>query len=585
MPMISEFDRSILKHNKNVIIYVFCLSGCVNFLMLTGAIYMLQVYDRVLLSRSGSTLFFITLMMLILYVALYFFDVYRQKMLAIVGRDIEEQLTRPLFHVSMHTSLRRAQHDRQNWAVRDLEEVGRFMAGSGLLAIFDLPWMPMFVIVCFLFHPLIGLITVGAMLVVIALTVAGEMIAKRPTREVTAASRARQRAAESAQRGAEVAEAMGFGQALANRFIDLSREYHRTSGRLATLLIEIGTMTRTIRIAIQSFLLGIAAWLVINDQATPGVMIASSIIASRALAPIDLLVGRWRSIIQARDSWGRIKQLLEQAPAPSASIALPLPQRDLTVEKLAVGPSGSPNVTVRNVTFSLSSGDVLGVIGPSGSGKSTLVRGISGVWAAAAGQVRLDGALLEQYPPDQRAQIVGYLPQDVQLITGTVAENIARFNPNATPPQIIDAAKMAGAHDMILTLPSGYATPVGEEGLMLSGGQRQRIGLARALFGQPFLLQLDEPNSNLDSTGEKALIQAIRQAQKRGAIVVLVAHRLNMLEEVNKLLLVVDGEMRAFGNRDDVLATMNRTGQTALQSRNRSKPAEIALQQQTGQGA
>ena len=546
----------MLRSHRHALWFVLALSGVVNLLMLTGAIYMLQVYDRVLLSRSGATLLFVTLIMLVLYGALYVFDAARQRILSLVGRQIEEELSQPLFSAALRMPLHTQERDKQGYMMRDLEEVGRFMSGSGLVAILDLPWMPLFVVVCFLFHPLIGYATIAAMLTVIALTVIGESLAKKPTAEVTTAGRVRQTTTDAAQRRAEVIAAMGFERAMTLRFATASKPYFETSTRLAALLITIGGITRTFRLAIQSLLLGIAAWLVINDQATPGVMIASSIVASRALAPVDQLVGRWRSITQARDSWSRIVRVLGALPPEPETIDLPMPSKEFTVENLWAAPPGSKTITLRNVTFRLGAGDILGVIGPSGSGKSTLARAITGIWQPVTGQVRVDGALLEQFPPDQRARLVGYLPQDVQLIGGTVAANVARFDPAAEPPAIIEAAKLAETHELILGLSSGYATDVGEDGLLLSGGQRQRIGLARALYKNPFILVLDEPNSNLDSHGEKALSAVMRQVSRRGGITIIVAHRMSTLEEVDKLMLIVDGQMKLFGDRDQVLAQM-----------------------------
>jgi ATP-binding cassette subfamily C protein len=554
------FDANLLKRYKQHLWFVFALSGFVNLLMLTGAIYMLQVYDRVLPSKSGVTLVYLTFIMLILYTALHLFDDYRQKITGLVGRQIEEELSSPLFRAALELPLRYPDRDRFAHTIRDLEEVGRLLTSGAIVALFDLPWMPIFIIVCFMFHPLIGFITLASIALVIALTIVGELKARRPADEVIATSRQRHTAAYAAQRQAEVIAAMGFGGAVTNQFASVSERYHAVQSRLSHLLTTIGGLTRTSRMVVQSLLLGVGAWLVINDLATGGVMIAASIISARALGPIDMLVSRWRSIIMARDSWRRVQNVLALKPPARDTLTLPMPTRNLTCEDLSVTPVGGNATTVRGVSFALSAGDGFGIIGPSGSGKTTLLRGLLGIWRPTNGVVKLDGAPVEFFDESQRGGFVGYLPQDVQLLRGTVAQNIARFAPAIDSDAIIRAAQLAGVHEMILNLPDGYDCDVGEDGLRLSGGQRQRIGLARALYRDPFLLVLDEPNSNLDSAGEQALTNAMRSTRARGGIVIIVAHRLAMLKDVNKLLLLIDGNMKEFGNRDDVLASLKGGG-------------------------
>jgi PrtD family type I secretion system ABC transporter len=553
-------DGHLLQRYKQHLLFVFVLSGFVNLLMLTGALYMLQVYDRVLPSKSGVTLFYLTVIMLILYVGLHLFDDYRQKITGLVGRQIEEELSSPLFRAALELPLRYPDRDRFTHAVRDLEEVGRLLTSGAVVALFDLPWMPIFIIVCFLFHPLIGLITLASIALVVVLTVVGELKARQPAIEVITISRTRQNAAHAAQRQAEVIAAMGFGRAVTNQFAAISERYHSVQFRLTNVLTTIGGLTRSSRMVVQSLLLGVGAWLVINDAATGGVMIAASIISARALGPIDMLVSRWRSIITARDSWRRVQNVLALTPPPRAPLTLPMPTRQLSCEDLSVTPVGGNAPTVRGINFVLHAGDGFGIIGPSGSGKTTLLRGLLSVWKPSKGAVKLDGAPIDFFDDSQRAGFLGYLPQDVQLLRGTVAQNIARFDADVDSEAIIRAAKLADVHEMILNLPDGYNCDVGEDGLRLSGGQRQRIGLARALYREPFLVVLDEPNSNLDSAGEIALTNAIRATRERGGIVIIVAHRLVMLKDVNKLLLLMDGNMKEFGNRDDVLASLKGGG-------------------------
>jgi ATP-binding cassette subfamily C protein len=566
MPSLTPIEHSLLRKHKGALLHVFGLSGLVNVLMLTGAIYMLQVYDRVLASRSGSTLLYLTLIMIVVYVALHFFDEYRQKILSLVGRQIEEDFNRPVFKAALEMPLRRRDRDRFGNTIRDFEEVGRFLSSAAIVTLFDLPWMPIYVVVCFLFHPLIGAITLMSIIVVILLTMLGDKMSRAPAAELSAVSRQRQQATTTAQRQSEVIAAMGFSDRIMARFVTISDSYHAASSRVTDVLIGIGGWTRTIRLVIQSLLLGVAAWLVINDLATPGVMIASSIIAARALAPIDQLVGRWRNMLLARDSWLRVREALEFAPPELNQLELPRPANNLSCENLCVGPPGMSEPTVRGVTFRIEAGDALGIIGLSGSGKTTLLRGLLGIWQPKSGTVRLDDAPLDQFSPHQRSMFVGYMPQDVQLMRGTIAENIARFLPTIDPAAVIEAAMLAGAHQMILRLPEGYNTDVGDDGFRLSGGQRQRIGLARALFGHPFLVVLDEPNSNLDNEGEKALAEAIRHVRSRQGIVMLVAHRQSTLKDVNKLLLLSGGQQELFGDKNEVFAYLQAGGNRRQQS-------------------
>lgn len=555
--MMSRFTWSFLHAFRKELWYVGGLSIAVNLLMLTGAIYMLQVFDRVLTSRSGATLFYITLMMLFLYCAMAFFDDYRNKLLAAIGRQIETNVVGPLFEAVISQSLRIDSTEKNTATIRDLEEVSRLMSSGGVSAVFDLPFMPLFLAICFMFHPIIGFVTLAIVVLVIAIAVFGEILGQKPSREVSLSLRVRAGVIDSSQRHAEVITAMSFAEDMRYRFMRVNERYTQANTRLTNLIISLSGFTRTTRLAAQSVLLGVAAWLVINDLATPGVMIASSVVASRALAPIDALMARWRSYSQAAESWQRLESTLTGHEQAAEVLDLPLPQGEVVASRVASGPPGADLPIISGVSFSLSPGDAVGIVGPSGSGKSTLVRAISGVWPLSDGTIRFDGALLTQYSPRQRADIIGYLPQDVQLLRGTVAENICRFRKDAGARGVIEAAREAEAHEMILALPNGYLTDVGENGSKLSGGQRQRIGLARAMYGQPYMLLLDEPNANLDGQGEQALAQAMASVRRRNGIVVIVAHRMSTLRDVNKLLLLVNGKMQVFGNRDEVLAVMS----------------------------
>ncbi|MCA3646440.1 MAG: type I secretion system permease/ATPase [Methylobacterium sp.] len=557
MTYFSPLARTFLKGHSSTISYIVGLSAAVNFLALTGAIYMIQIYDRVLVSKSGATLVYVTLIMLVLYGFYYLFDLYRCNVISLVGRQFEETYTEQVLARTLSMQVESAQRERNSNAMRDLEEVGRFISSSAPIAVFDLPWIPIFIIVCFLFHPIIGGVTLLFLCLAIALMVIGERQIRAASDGAADALRSRAVAVDTAVRNAEAIVAMGIGQSMQHRVLRFTRSYLNAASPMARNMIRISGMTRTIRLIIQSLLLGIAAWLVVIDQATPGVMIASAVVAGRALAPIDAIVGRWRQFVQMQECWRRLEKLLLNDAQGSDVVQLPPPTRIITVDDVSVGPLGSPKPLVRNVTFSLRAGDRLGIIGPSGSGKSTLVRAITDVWRPCNGSVRFDGAELRQHAPEQRARIIGYLPQDVQLLRGTVAENICRFDPHSTAAEMVAAAKAAGAHEMILSLPNGYMTDVGENGSNISGGQRQRIGLARALYGDPFLVILDEPNSNLDANGEKSLNMAIQGVAARGGIVIIVAHRLSALKDTNKLLLLVDGQVQAFGSSDEVMGLLS----------------------------
>ncbi|MGU9982140.1 type I secretion system permease/ATPase [Phreatobacter sp. HK31-P] len=528
-------------------------SGVLNVLMLAGAIYMLQVYDRVLTSRSLQTLVGLTALLGLVFLVQGVLDIIRQRLLTRIGASIDRQLAPQAFRLIASIPVRAGTQLDAQQPARDLDSVRGFMSSLGPTAFFDLPWLPVFLILCFLMHVWIGTAVLLACVALFVVTLLTERATKAPMLGVTRAAAGRALIAETSRRNAEAIAAMGMQEALAARYGQVNGLFLSANEAATDVIGTYATVSRIFRMAMQSAILGLGAWLVLIEQATPGVMIASSILMGRALAPIEAVVSHWKSFVAARQGWHRLREALRLLPAPAERMALPPPKRMLTLEQVVVAAPGSTTPIIQGVSFSLLAGQALGVIGPSASGKSTLARVLSGAWRPLRGSVRLDGAELEQWSDAARGAFIGYLPQDIGLFDGTVAENIARFRPGAASDDIVAAARAAGADEMIRKLPSGYETRIGEGGMTLSGGQRQRVALARALFGNPFLVILDEPNANLDAEGEAAVTQAIRHVRERQGIAIVIAHRPSAIAAVDVVGVMKDGRMQAFGPRDEVL--------------------------------
>ncbi len=438
--------------------------------------------------------------------------------------------------------------------LRDLDNVRGFLGSMGPGAFFDLPWLPFYLAICFAFHVLIGVTALIGAIILVTLTVMTEFLSRAPARQALGLAARRNDLAAASRRNAEVLVAMGMSGRLTRRWSEANQNYLDGNQRASDVSGGLGAAAKVMRMMLQSAVLAVGAYLVIHQEATAGIIIAGSILSARALAPVDLTIAHWKSFMAARQSWHRLNRLLESMPVRPTPTLLQNPSSRLSVEALGMVAPGDQRVIVQDVTFALSAGNGLGVIGPSGSGKSSLVRALVGVWQPARGKVRIDGAALDQWSSDVLGRHIGYLPQDVELFAGSVAQNICRFDPGATSDSIISAAKEAGVHEMIIKMREGYDTQVGEQGTALSAGQAQRVALARALYGDPFLIVLDEPNSNLDTEGDEALTRAIRGARERGAIVVVVAHRPIGIEAVDQLLVLRDGRMQAFGPKETVLA-------------------------------
>jgi PrtD family type I secretion system ABC transporter len=529
-------------------------SGMSNLLMLTGAIFMLEVYDRVLPSRSVPTLVVLLFLAAGLFAAQGLLDMLRGRILVRVGNSLDEALSPRVYDAIVRLPLKTGPRGDGVQPLRDLDAVRSFLSGLGPVALFDLPWMPIYLAICFLFHPLLGLTAFAGALVLVALTVLTEFYSRRPTRQAAEFAKARQQLAEASRRNAEALVAMGMASRLAARWAEVNRKYVDSNRLASDVGGGLGAFSKVLRMMLQSGVLAVGAWLVINQQATGGIIIAGSIIAGRALAPVDLAIANWRGFIAARQAWQRLTTLLALIPPHASPMPLEAPSRTLSVDNASIAPPGEQKIVVFDATFSLKAGNGLGIIGPTASGKSSLARLVVGVWPPARGSVRLDGAALDQWAPEALGRHIGYLPQDVELFGGTVAQNIARFEPNADSNAVIAAARAAGVHDLIINLPDGYETEVGEQGRMLSGGQAQRVALARALYRDPFLVVLDEPNSNLDSEGDEALTRAILSVRERGGIVVVVAHRPSAVMGVDLIAVMSKGRIQHFGPKDEVLA-------------------------------
>jgi PrtD family type I secretion system ABC transporter len=542
-----------LRACRGAFIGVGVMSCMINLLYLTGSLFMLEVYDRVLPSRSVPTLVGLAILAGGLYCAQGVLDLIRGRILVRVGTALDESLNARVFDTVVRLPLMVGGRNEGLQPLRDLDNVRSFLSSMGPGAFFDLPWLPFYLAICFAFHVMIGLTALIGAVILVTLTVVTEYLSRAPAREAMGLASRRNDLASSSRRNAEVLVAMGMSGRLTRRWSEANQNYLAGNQRANDVAGGLGAIAKVLRMTLQSAVLAVGAYLVIHQEATAGIIIAGSILSARALAPVDLAIAHWKSFVAARQSWHRLNRLLESLPARATPTLLQNPSKRLSVEAVAIVPPGDQKIIVQDVTFALEAGSGLGIIGPSGSGKSSLVRALVGVWQPFRGKVRLDGASLDQWSSDVLGRHIGYLPQDVELFGGTVAQNICRYDPDASSESIIAAAKEAGVHQMIIKMREGYDTQIGEGGTNLSAGQAQRVALARALYGAPFLIVLDEPNSNLDTEGDEALTRAVRAARERGAIVVVVAHRPIAIEGVDQLLVLKDGRMQAFGPKETVL--------------------------------
>ncbi|MBB4349246.1 type I secretion system permease/ATPase [Aliirhizobium cellulosilyticum] len=536
---------------------IFVISAVLNILMLTGPIFMLQVYDRVLSSSSVPTLVVLSMITLSLYLFSGMLDILRSKALLRISMRVYTRLCNPSLRANIRLPVLLGSKGSGVHPGRDLDTIRRFLGSQGPASIFDLPFMPLYFALVFIMHSALGYLALAGGALIFVLVICNEFASRSPTKEVGMRTAAQSKIMDSARRNSEVVNAMGMLGRLSDRFSEMVEPYYFSQQMATDRSNFYSSVIKLLRMILQSAMLALGAYLAIKQEISGGVMIASSIIMARAIAPIEQAVGQWPSFIACRQAAGRLNQVLLQCDVDKGLEGLPLPRQELTVQDAATSAPGEPLVLLQGVEFSLQAGDGLGIIGGSGSGKTSFARALVGVWPVLKGAIRLDGSTIDQWSDQDRGRFIGYLPQDVELFEGTVAENIARFDKDADVVAIVAAAKMAGIHNLIAGLPEGYNTMIGEGGARLSAGQRQRVGLARALFGNPFLVVLDEPNSNLDVEGEQALSRAMMDIRERGGIVVVVAHRASALAAVNKVLIIQNGQQVAFGDKDQVLSNVS----------------------------
>ena len=544
--------------------FVFGLSGIINILALTGAFYMLQIYDRALTSGSVPTLIWLSVIAVGLYLFQGMFDILRSQMLVRFGSNVDRQIA-PLVHRVVIDMPRFGYSSAEaSERGRDVDTVRSFLSGAGPVALFDLPWIPVYLVFVWMLHPVLGMLTLGGAAFLACLTIAAELLSRRHAKEMTRAAIQRNNVSDNHVRNGDILYSMGMTDRAIDRFESANRRHLETQTATSDIAGTFAGISKVLRMMLQSATLGLGAYLTIQGEMSAGAIIASSIVTGRALAPVDQAIAQWKGVISARRSWSRIKDTLAVLDRPPTQFDLPAPSEDLVVEGMTTVAPTTGTVLLSDVSFKLTAGQALALIGPSGGGKTTLARSLLGIWPLLRGSVRVDGADLKQWPTSFFTENVGYLPQEVALLDGTVADNIARFDPDADSKMIFRAARAAGIHDLIVRLPNGYQTQIGPSGQSLSAGQRQRVALARALYGDPFLVVLDEPNSNLDAEGEEALMKAIVKVRERGGIVVIVAHRPSVLQAVDMVGVVQGGKLVSFGPKEEIIKVPANTQEKPL---------------------
>ena len=546
---------SLMASMRGALFGIAAFSGVINLLALTGSIFMLQVYDRVLPSQSVPTLVALTVVVAGLFLFQAFLDVIRSRLLVRVASRVDEALGEHTYRAVLELPLRVQPAGDGLQPIRDLDTVRNFLSGPGPVAILDLPWIPIYLIFVYLLHPLLGLLATLGAIMMLALTFLTDYLSRGASAEAVGGAQRRYGLSAEGRKNAVVLRTMGFADRMVERWLAASASHLHAQQQASDVAGGLGALAKVFRGFLQSAILALGAYLVIQGEVSGGAIIASSITSSRALAPIDLAISQWKSFLAARQSASRIEALLRSPlfAAKAPPLPLPPPCQDLTVEGLSATAPGLSVPLIQNVSFKLRAGQGVGLIGPSAAGKSTLLRAIVGAWPILRGTVRLDGAALDQWLPAHLGRHIGHLPQDVELFEGTIADNIARFETAADPAAVLQAAQAANVHDMILRLPNGYETRIGPDGHALSSGQRQRIGLARAFFGNPFLIVLDEPSANLDTEGEDALTHAIRGVRKRGGMIIVVTHRPNAIAALDFVAMMADGKLQFFGPKEEIL--------------------------------
>lgn len=561
-PVSQKYGASELRRARraglSLLSAVFLFSVFVNILMLTGPLFMLQVYDRVLGSRSEATLVALFLLVGVLYALMGLLDYARGRVLARFGARFQTELDDRVFDAVLKRSLLPKYRAAPATGLRDLETMQSMFTSPAMLALFDVPWTPIFIGAIFIFHPLLGWMAIGGGAFLVVITLLNNWLTRRKTNEARTASQYAQGFAEQARYSSEIVRSQGMSRAISDRWHGMRETALEQTLNASDWTGLFSALTKSFRLFLQSAMLAVGAWLVLKGELTAGAMIAGSILLGRALSPIEQSIGQWPLVQRSVSGWKALRELLEKTPPDDDAIRLPKPEARLMLNNLSVYAPGAVQPTLSNVSFNLPPGEVLGLIGKSGSGKSTLAKTLLGLIPAVSGEVRLGGATLDQYDPDDLGSFIGYLPQHVSLFTGTVAENIARMSTDPDEDKIIEAAKRANAHEMILSLPEGYKTIVQGQDSQLSGGQRQRIALARAFYNDPVLLVLDEPNSALDAEGSDALNRAVREFKSAEKAVIIMTHRPMAIAECDRLIVIESGEIKAEGPRDDILRSMLR---------------------------
>ena len=532
----------------------------INLLMIVPAIYMLQVYDRVVTSGNITTLVMLTLILTFLLIAMGSLEWVRSRILVRVSNKLDRLLNRRVFDNSFKQALYSGGRQNSAQPIQDLAGLRQFMTGNGLFAFFDAPWIPIYLAVMYVFHPWYGFIGLISAIILIILAIVGEKVTSKMLLQANQEASAASGKMSKNLVNAEVVESMG----MLGRMRDIWQEKQDSVIALQSAASDragiLTSSSKTIRMLMQSLILGVGAYLTVQQEITPGLMIAGSILLGRALAPVDQMIGAWKAFVAARGQFARLSKILENSPEDEDRMSLPAPVGNILFDNVIVVPPGSKITTLKNISFAVKAGDAIGVLGPSAAGKSTLARALLGIWPAAAGKIRLDGADIFTWNREELGPYIGYLPQDIELFEGSVSENIARFG-DIDAEKVVKAAKEADVHNLILELSDGYDTIIGAQGGGLSGGQRQRIGLARALYDEPALVVLDEPNSNLDDQGEKALASAIQTMKARGTTVFIITHRVSILSQVDKLIVLSQGSLQMYGPRDDVLKALQQQQQ------------------------
>lgn len=563
--------QEALKACKDSFISVGVFSLFINVLMLVPTFYMLQVYGRVVTSGSESTLVMLTLIMTLLVVTMGLLEWTRSRIMVRVSTKLDVLLSRHVYRASFKRALESGGMDASAQSLSDLTNLRQFLTGNGLFAFFDAPWLPIYIGVMFIFHPWYGWVAVACAIVLLCLAMANEKMTGKALAEANKENIAASLYTAKSLRNAEVIESMGMLGSLMGRWEQRQKRVLLLQSTASDKGGMITYTSKSFRMLVGSLILGLGAYLAINHEINPGMMIAGSVLLGRALAPIDLIIGSWKGFISARSQYARLSEVLDRQKAEPQRMSLPAPEGHVLVDSLMVSPPNSKTPIIKGISFAVPAGTVVGIIGPSASGKSTLARALLGIWAPQHGVVRLDGADINNWDKQELGPYVGYLPQDIELFEGSISENIARFG-EVVPEKVILAAKTAGVHEMILLLPDGYDTVIGSDGVNLSGGQRQRIGLARAIYGNPRLIILDEPNSNLDEVGERALAQAIQQLKTSGATIFIITHRTSILAQLDRLLMMSAGSLSMYGPRDAVIAELNAQQLKAQQKVAQSAP-------------